>query len=101
MSIPRRGFLKAGLLAAGGVATGAVGINGLRGSGAAGTGVRASATLALTADGELIVTSPTDQPHVAPIANARREEEIADDRDDPGWRSFTHALRSLHWLFSE
>jgi molybdopterin-containing oxidoreductase family iron-sulfur binding subunit len=72
MTIPRRGFLKTGLLAAGGVAAGAVGVERLGRGAAARAGVRTSATLALTADGDLIVTSSTDQVHSGPTSDARR-----------------------------
>src|SRR5512138_2413019 len=72
MTIPRRGFLKSGLLAAGGVAAGAVGVDRLERSGAASAGVRTSATLALTPDGDLIVTSPADSARVGPTSDARR-----------------------------
>lgn len=72
MPIPRRGFLKTGLLAAGGVAAGAVGVDGLKGSEAAPSGVRTAATLALTPDGDLIVTSPADSARGGPTSDARR-----------------------------
>ena len=72
MTIPRRGFLRSGLLAAGGVAAAAVGVDRLGRTGAAATGGPATATLALTADGDLIVTPSVDQEHDGPTSDARR-----------------------------
>jgi molybdopterin-containing oxidoreductase family iron-sulfur binding subunit len=72
MTIERRGFLKAGLMAAGGVAAGAIGVNRLGKSGGAASGVRTSATLALTAEGELVVTPSTDQMAASSVSNEVR-----------------------------
>jgi Fe-S-cluster-containing dehydrogenase component len=59
-NVPRREFLKAGLVAAGGVAAGAVTADRVAaaGAGSPGAGSGAAATLALTANGELVL-APT------------------------------------------
>ena len=56
MTIPRREFLRAGLLTAGGVAAGATGFDKLTKGGGVADGPPASTTLALTPDGDLVVT---------------------------------------------
>ena len=60
MKIQRREFLRAGLLAAGGLTAGAVGANRLLGDAGAARGPRAAATLALTPEGDLVVTPSTE-----------------------------------------
>jgi Fe-S-cluster-containing dehydrogenase component len=76
VTIQRREFLKAGLVAAGGVAAGAAGISRLAGADTAATGAsgsQVSATLALTADGDLVVANTRSGAAAVPTsAEARR-----------------------------
>jgi Fe-S-cluster-containing dehydrogenase component len=60
MKMQRREFLRAGLLGVGGLTAGAVGANRLLGDAGAARGPRAAATLALTPEGDLVVTPSTE-----------------------------------------
>jgi molybdopterin-containing oxidoreductase family iron-sulfur binding subunit len=79
MKMQRREFLRAGLLAAGGLTAGTVGADRLLSAGAKSSGPRAAATLALTPDGELVVT-----PSAEYAALAQTSDEVR--RGVPGRR---------------
>jgi Fe-S-cluster-containing dehydrogenase component len=74
MKMQRREFLRAGLVAAGGVAAGAVSTNRSGGGGPSMAGTPgAAATLALTADGELVLAAtPRGAPAIPTPAEVRR-----------------------------
>jgi Fe-S-cluster-containing dehydrogenase component len=72
MKMQRREFLRAGLLAAGGVTAGALGADRLSSDGGIASGPRAAATLALTPEGDLVVTPSADRAASAPTSEEVR-----------------------------
>ena len=72
MKMQRREFLRAGLLAAGGLTAGAVGADRLMSDGVVEGSPGATATLALTPDGELVVRPSTDHAASVTSEEARR-----------------------------
>ena len=67
MTMQRREFLRAGLVAAGGVVAGAAAAGALK-PGDAVDGAKAPATLTLTKDGELVVSSALNGPGTKPTS---------------------------------